>query len=251
MTVAILFIMSFLLRTFPFGISIKPGAILGALTVVAVYVLIKGVGSKGESLARLTAFFLAINPWHILVSREFWQLDICLLLVVLGILFFFHFSRVPKTEKAMTVLTGGALMGLFFSRYLASFSTQFLFFNAGWSFLNRALSYQGTMYFPDIIFSLWGLGFLLSKKRDKLGSLILLWLLLAPWPAVFSPHKPLWLVSFGLVIPLTFLVAQGVEEFKRFLEKKSVLAQGIGIFALIGSYGFCLVRFFDLTLFHP
>ncbi len=249
MTIVIFFILSFLLRTFPFG-NIKPGAVLGALTVATIYFLIKKLRSEGESLARLTAFFLAINPWHILVSREFWQLDISLLIAILSVLLFFRFSRGQKTEKVMTIFTGGALVGLFFSRYLTSFSSQFLFFNGGWSFLNRVFSYQGALYFPDIIFSLWGLGFLLNKKRDRLESLILLWLLLAPWPAVFFSHKPLWLVSFGLVIPLTFFVAQGVGEFKRFLEEKSVLVKSIGIFALIGSYGFCLVRFFDLILFH-
>jgi hypothetical protein len=245
------FIISFLLRVYPLSAGIKPGAILGALTVTAVYLLIKRAkNERGEALARLTALVLAVNPWHILVSREFWQLDICLLAAVLGFLVFFRFCRNKRLEKGVAVLIGSALVGLVFSRYLASFSGQFLFFNGGWSFLNRVFSYQGAMYYLDIVFLLWGLSFLLSKERDTFENLILFWLLIAPWPAVFFPQAPLSIVSFGLVVPLSFLVAEGLERFNQFLKKKPNLVRKAAILALLSSYGFCLGRFFDLICFH-
>ncbi|HUV71488.1 MAG TPA: hypothetical protein VMW25_00630 [Clostridia bacterium] len=261
----IIFTLAFILRIFlPTLTGATPAVFLGALTVVTTYFLIREAQvERAESIARLSALLLAINPWHILVSREFILGDGLLLAVTLGLWFFFHFEGKKKVRKTAVALTGIIFGGVFLKeslsfhslteiadRYGAPFSGQFLFFAGDWFGLNKAAAYQGAMYDLDIVFLLWGLGYLISKKRDRFENLILYWLLLAPLPAIFFPEKPLSLASFGLVIPLVFLVAQGVDRLFWSLRKKPLWAKVSTQLFLWSGYGFCLIRFVDLIFNH-
>ncbi len=74
-----------------FGLSIEavrlPAAIIGILSVIVLYFLIKEL-FKEERLALLSSLFLAISPWHIQLSRTAWEGGLGVLTFPLGLLFF-------------------------------------------------------------------------------------------------------------------------------------------------------------------
>lgn len=83
-----------------------PSAVLGVITVVAVYFLLKELLNKkeieihkrlvsAEAIALLSAFLLAISPWHIQFSRIGFESNVGLALNVLGALFFLKGLRKP------------------------------------------------------------------------------------------------------------------------------------------------------------
>lgn len=73
-----------------------PGAFIGVLSVLLIYLLVKQLfGEKGVkigkwnlTLAEVSAFFLAISPWHIHFSRGGWEVNTATFLMTLGLLFF-------------------------------------------------------------------------------------------------------------------------------------------------------------------
>jgi len=62
-------------------------ALFGSLTVIALYFLIYEL-SKKKWLAALTAFFIAINPWHTFFSRAGYEVNLATALLVIGMLCF-------------------------------------------------------------------------------------------------------------------------------------------------------------------
>ena len=74
-----------------------PSAILGTLTVVLVYFLAKQLFEKEKNnslLALITAFLLAISPWHLHFSRGGWETNAATFFLVLGVyLFFLSFKK--------------------------------------------------------------------------------------------------------------------------------------------------------------
>lgn len=77
-----------------------PSALFGSLAVLAVYGWIKETGKKTEAesarLALLTAFLLAINPWHIGFSRGAWELNVMTTEIIFGLFFLAKFFNFPK-----------------------------------------------------------------------------------------------------------------------------------------------------------
>ncbi len=74
-----------------------PSALAGVLAVLFTYLLVKKLFSpkgqpssdeRGEWLALLSAFFLAISPWHIFLSRPAFEANVASFLVIAGIYFF-------------------------------------------------------------------------------------------------------------------------------------------------------------------
>ena len=66
-----------------------PSAIFGILTVFLTYILVKEfLGSKQEKIALLTAFLLAISPWHLHVSRVGSEANTAVFLTVSAVIFF-------------------------------------------------------------------------------------------------------------------------------------------------------------------
>lgn len=66
-----------------------PNALLSILAVYVTYKLVLLLTSNIQ-LSSLTAFFLAINPWHLHFSRGAWESSTALTLILLGIYFFFR-----------------------------------------------------------------------------------------------------------------------------------------------------------------
>jgi len=66
-----------------------PAAILGSLTVILIYLLVKHLW-KNKYLGLLAAFFLSICPWHIILSRASSEDIVANFLILLGLLFFLN-----------------------------------------------------------------------------------------------------------------------------------------------------------------
>lgn len=129
-----------------------PSALFGVLTVGLLYFLILELFDN-KKLALVGSFFLAVSPWHLLLSRPAFEANIALFFNLLGIYFFLKFIK---------------------NRSVSSF---FLF---AFSFLISLYTYHASkLIVPLLIF---GLGFFWFKELirlpKKFGFIALLFLLL-------------------------------------------------------------------------
>ncbi len=67
-----------------------PGAFLGVLTVLVIYLLISELFKK-DNFALFSALFLAISPWHIQFSRGGWEVNVATFLITTGVWLFVKF----------------------------------------------------------------------------------------------------------------------------------------------------------------
>ena len=75
-----------------------PGAMLGVLTVLLMYLLVKELFREGftqihkqmnaDVLASIASLILAISPWHIHFSRGGWEVNVATFFMVLGLWLF-------------------------------------------------------------------------------------------------------------------------------------------------------------------
>lgn len=75
-----------------------PSALLGSLTILAVYFLVKEIFKKEEKrnlLAAVASLLLAINPWHLHFSRGGWESNAAVFFIVLGVNLFFVSLKKP------------------------------------------------------------------------------------------------------------------------------------------------------------
>lgn len=71
-----------------------PSVILGVLSVLFVYLLIKELFSSIPAL--LAGLLLAISPWHIHFSRGGWETNVATFFILVGVYFFFKALKNPK-----------------------------------------------------------------------------------------------------------------------------------------------------------
>ncbi len=99
----------------PFAVRF-PSAFFGSLTVLVVYFLVKELfGRSSESLALLSAFLLAISPWHIGMSRIGLEETSSVFFVSCGMLIMLGGRRHGKL-----VIVGAVLLGLSLYVYTAN-----------------------------------------------------------------------------------------------------------------------------------
>jgi 4-amino-4-deoxy-L-arabinose transferase-like glycosyltransferase len=84
-----------------------PSALLGSLTIILVYLLVKLIFNEWslksrECIALLSAFFIAVSPWHLQFSRAAFEGNIGLFFFTLGVLFFLR-----GLEKGKYLLLSG------------------------------------------------------------------------------------------------------------------------------------------------
>jgi len=70
-----------------------PSAFFGVLTVLLTYFLVAKLIRNSEAIALLSAFFLAISPWHIQFSRGAFEANLGLFFSTLGIYLFIKFAK--------------------------------------------------------------------------------------------------------------------------------------------------------------
>lgn len=83
-----------------------PNALLSVATIYVVYLLVKELFKK-EDLALISAFFLAISPWHIQFSRGGWEANIATFSITLGVLFSVKYFN--NSKKSMVYIVYGIL----------------------------------------------------------------------------------------------------------------------------------------------
>ena len=82
-----------------------PSSLIGVLSILAIYFLVKELLQKWdkkyqEPIALVSAFFLAISPWHLQFSRGAFEGNIGIFFLMLGILFFF---KGLKSGRLLTI----------------------------------------------------------------------------------------------------------------------------------------------------
>jgi len=78
-----------------------PSALFGLLSVLFTYLLVKRL-FKNELIALLSAFFLAISPWHIFLSRPAFEANLASFLVIAA-LYFFQLGLTKRWFWALSV----------------------------------------------------------------------------------------------------------------------------------------------------
>lgn len=87
-----------------FGVRF-PSALLGTLTVLLTFFLIGEIFpkfEKKEELGIISAFFLAISPWHIMLSRAAFEANVATFLLISGI---FLFLKAVNSNKYFLILS--------------------------------------------------------------------------------------------------------------------------------------------------
>lgn len=103
-----------------------PSAVLGFLTIPALYFLVKRLLKDGK-VALMSAFLLAISPWHLQFSRVGFEANVGLFFTVAAFTFFLY--SLPK--KKSLLLISAILFGLsFYSYHAARLFTPLLLFTS-------------------------------------------------------------------------------------------------------------------------
>jgi 4-amino-4-deoxy-L-arabinose transferase-like glycosyltransferase len=320
--------------------------------IIAVYLTFL-IGRKlfNTKIGLISAFFLAIMPWHIHFSRGAWEVNLSLTLTLAGIYFFLkclesqkylifsfvffaltliayqgaklstlivavllvaiYFRQLIKFKKkyiVSSVLLGllislpivlgvfggqGGRLGVFsvfsyprpeeylqnfldqgsenvgdasyylnhpewlnfargvLGRYFNHFSARFLFFEGDWSNPRHSSPNMGMLVLADSILLILGFVAILRNKLSKANLFILLWLLLAPLPAVLSRDQIHAVRAFNMLIPIVFLIALGFNTIVVLLNKyKSKVFKYGAYFVFIIIYGASYLYFLDAYFIH-
>jgi 4-amino-4-deoxy-L-arabinose transferase-like glycosyltransferase len=82
-----------------------PGALLGVLTVLIIYLLAKEL-FKDEKTSIFSALLLAISPWHIHFSRGGWEVNLATFLITLGVwLFLKHVNEFKQKYLYLSIVS--------------------------------------------------------------------------------------------------------------------------------------------------
>jgi len=100
-----------------------PNALVGVFAIVVVYLLVKALfkakgsalGLKAEAVALSSALLLAINPWHVMMSRGGFEANLTTLFLPLGVLFI-----IKGFEKNRYLYLGMLILGLNMFSYHAA-----------------------------------------------------------------------------------------------------------------------------------
>src|SRR5260221_7234695 len=102
-----------------------PNAVLGTLAIVVVYFLVYEL-FKERKLALLSAFLLAISPWHIMLSRGAFEANLTTFFLPLGILLFLKGLKNSKYLVLSVIVFGFNLFTYHAARILTPLIVGFL-----------------------------------------------------------------------------------------------------------------------------
>jgi len=131
-----------------------PSAIVGIFAVYATYILTKKLFE--EKIALLAAFLLAINPWHIIASRNAFESDILIFFISISIYFFL---RSFKESRYLIFSFFGFVFCFYIYRsawfFLPLFISTIIYFNKkalyrNKIFLFKILTFCGILLLPLI-----------------------------------------------------------------------------------------------------
>jgi len=169
------FIKLFGLTTFAVRI---PSVILSVLSIIAFYYLVKELFSKaafkiGEikiDIALLSAFAIAISPWHVYISRLGHEVNLFLATFIFALYFFY---RAVNGKKKLNLIYSAIFFGISFSAYQS-----------------------GKVFIPLILLVIFLLYFkkLLADKKSLLLSIVIGFIII--FPTIITLFQPNALIRF-------------------------------------------------------
>jgi hypothetical protein len=130
-------------------------------------------------------------------------------------------------------------------RFFNHFSGRFLFFEGDFSNPRHSAPYQGQLLLIDLLLLTVGIIYIVRNYSlfSKPYSLILLWLILAPLPAILSRDQVHAVRSLNMAIPLVFISAIGLTSV---LKQLRVVGFGFLVFYFLSFVYFCDAYFVHL-----
>lgn len=105
-------------------------------------------------------------------------------------------------------------------RWFNHFSGRFLFFEGDWSNPRHSAPYQGVLLLSDLLFLAFGVIAFIKDKINKEKLFVILWLVLAPLPAILSRDQIHAVRSLNMAIPLILISSFGlyylITNFKKY-----------------------------------
>lgn len=328
-------------------------ALAGIFAVWLIYKITEKLFPEKKYISVLSAFFLAISPWHVHLSRGAWEVNLALTLTLAGILGFLlalkkpvwiitsalffgltlityqgaklstlvvficlaiaYFNQIKQwftDNKAQRSIVIALVLGLVISlpilfslfqgkagrlkvfsvfsykrpaeylskqlelgqtdfgsveyylfyseslnmlrgvmgRWFNHFSGRFLFFEGDWQNPRHSAPNHGMLLLADMIFLTMGL-IILVRNKSGAARFILLWLILAPLPAVLSRDQVQAVRALNIVIPITITIAAGMDSTIVWLKEKKLLGK-LGILTISGMYMASFIYFLDAYFIH-
>lgn len=133
-----------------------PGALLGSLTILACYLLAFSI-FKSRKIGLLSAFLVAVSPWHIVFSRSSEQTLVSLFFVVFG----FALVFLSLENKKIKLLIFGVLsLAISFFMYFTPrvfvplmFLTVFIFFFGLW-YKQKNIKYKNLLFCSFLVLAI-------------------------------------------------------------------------------------------------
>lgn len=83
-----------------------PSALLGVMTVLATYFLVKRLfGDQGKTIALISSFILTISPWHVNLSRAAFEANVATFFIVIGVWLFLKGIQNKKWYLVISVIS--------------------------------------------------------------------------------------------------------------------------------------------------
>lgn len=126
-------------------------------------------------------------------------------------------------------------------RWFNHFSGRFLFFEGDWSNPRHTSPYQGVLLLSDLIILILGFFGILRNKVKKEHLFFLIWLILAPLPAVLSRDQVHAVRAINMSIPLIIICTFGLVGLVNFIDKnkyKVILYSIMVVFYLVSIFYF-------------
>ncbi len=157
-----------------------PSALGGVAAVYLLYLIVKNFGELElrqaeervyrDGLALISAFMLAISPWHIHFSRGAWEANLSLTLTLTGIYFFLKSIRNSRFLIYSSLFFASTLL-TYQGAKLSTLIVLVILTITFWKDLKRFISTKGVLIRPLIVGLIITLPILLSLLEGKVGRL--------------------------------------------------------------------------------
>jgi 4-amino-4-deoxy-L-arabinose transferase-like glycosyltransferase len=136
-------------------------------------------------------------------------------------------------------------------RWFNHFSGRFLFFEGDWQNPRHSASDHGVLLLMDLLLLPLGIFSIISKKLSKDKIFIILWLVLAPLPAVLSMDQVHAVRSLNMVIPITLVSSFGLAHILEKINNLKISKLRVMGYGLIFTfYTLSFIFFLDACFIH-
>lgn len=264
---SLILLISLLLRVYD-TVSL-PTSLTGILAIWLFYLFInnglRGNTAKSSNIALTGSLVLAFNPWHVVLSRQNWEISLSLTATLAALVClqqlthkknrrWFIGSMIVIILTLIILIIRGGFLGVLFpisstlGTYFNHFSGRFLFIEGDWFNPGLGVIYHGLFYLVDAPLMVMGLLFVVKNGHKQFDRFMLIWLLLAPLPSVLTNQSFFSINSFTMVIPLVYFITIGIVSLSKLITNHGLLIASYCL--LFTVYAFFFIRFADLYLIH-